>query len=77
MFSTWNRWILSSGYIAIMLLKYAGMWGDSLVVMMIAYGAVIILMIKRNQIRLMTNGGPRQPRTAAIRCCPSSENLSA
>jgi hypothetical protein len=37
-------WVLSSGYIAIMLLKYAGMWGDSLVVMMIAYGAVIILM---------------------------------
>ena len=37
-------WVLSSGYIVIMLLKYAGMWGDSLVVIIIAYGAVIILM---------------------------------
>ena len=37
-------WVLPSGYIAIMLLKYAGIWGDSLVILMIAYGAVIILI---------------------------------
>ncbi|MGD1972014.1 MAG: mechanosensitive ion channel [Desulfobacterales bacterium] len=37
-------WVLPSGYIAIMLLKYAGMWGDSLVLLISAYGAAIILM---------------------------------
>jgi moderate conductance mechanosensitive channel len=37
-------WVLPSGYIAIMLLKYAGTWGDSLVLLIIAYGTVVILM---------------------------------
>ena len=37
-------WILPSGYIVIMLLKYAGIWGDSLTLLVIAFGAVVILM---------------------------------
>ena len=37
-------WVLPLGYMAIMLLKYAGIWGDSMILMIIAYGAVIILM---------------------------------
>ena len=38
-------WILPPGYMAIMLLKYAGIWGDSIILLIIAYGAVIILML--------------------------------
>ena len=65
-------WVLPLGYMAIMLLKYAGIWGDSMILVIIAYGVVIILMFAAMVWRHRTFVASRIRGCATDTCDPNS-----